>query len=71
MNCPECGQEIEGVNHNDRGWRCENCWAFLGFEWSAKSKPKTVEKTEPKAEEEPADKPKPKPAPKVPRRTRK
>jgi hypothetical protein len=25
--CNECGFVGEGVNHNERGWRCPSCWS--------------------------------------------
>lgn len=26
QTCSSCGKEVEPVNHNNRGWRCPNCW---------------------------------------------
>ena len=61
MKCQHCGQEMEPVNHNNRGWRCSLCWGLL---------PEVTEKPK-QPQEEPEVKtvphPKPKPAPRVTR----
>lgn len=72
MNCPHCGQPIKGVNHNDRGWRCEMCWGFLGFDWEPEPDKKVQEPD--KKELEPDKKEPmiaPKPASKAPRPVKK
>lgn len=32
MICPACGAETKGLNHNNRGLRCTNCWELLPVE---------------------------------------
>jgi hypothetical protein len=29
QTCPECGKQTEGINHNERGLRCTNCFSLL------------------------------------------
>jgi len=48
MKCPTCGEQTEGVDHNDRGLRCTFCWALLPdkpLPAQAKSKAKRRRKT--------------------------
>lgn len=48
ITCPNCGEQTEGVNHNDRGWRCTNCFTRL----PAKLEAEVHKKAEAKAEAE-------------------
>jgi len=53
MQCPECGNNVNGVDHNKRGLRCEWCWARLPA-----VQPEPEPKQTPKLKPEPKAKPK-------------
>lgn len=55
MQCPYCDEEINPVDHNNRGLRCPKCWERVPEPEQVEEAPKVAE--EPKVAEAPKPKP--------------